>query len=248
MSELRIPSPLRPYTGGAAQFDVKAKTVSGALDELVAAYPELKQHLFTEAGELRAFVNVFINEENARDLQGGATPIREGDSLMILPSIAGGAGGLQKVDHAALRSNQACIIGLSILAYVLNAAWLAGLVALAMLFGTALRVPGFGWIYKWALKPLGWVKPDVLDDNPEPHRFAQGFGGVVLAIGYGLLAAGLGAGWALVWFVVALAALNLFGGFCVGCAMYYWLQRLHVPGFVKAPPPGIVPGARPKAG
>jgi hypothetical protein len=53
-------------------------------------------------------------------------------------------------------------------------------------------------------------------------------------------------GWALAWLVIALAALNLFLGFCAGCAIYYWLHRLNVPGFVKAPPDGTLPGMRPK--
>ncbi|MDX1437483.1 MAG: DUF4395 domain-containing protein [Anaerolineales bacterium] len=154
---------------------------------------------------------------------------------------------LQRVDHSALRTNQVFIIGLSIAAFVLNAAWLAGLVALVMAAGTIRRKPGFGFIYSGVLKPRGWVRPDVLEDNPEPHRFAQGFGAVVLAIGAGTLYLGAATlGWSLVWLVVALAALNLFLGFCVGCAMYYWLNRLHVPGFAKSPPPGTIPGMRPK--
>jgi hypothetical protein len=53
-------------------------------------------------------------------------------------------------------------------------------------------------------------------------------------------------GWGLVWLVIALAALNLFVGFCAGCAVYYWLNRLDIPGFVKAPPEGTFPGMRPK--
>jgi molybdopterin converting factor small subunit len=96
MSTLRIPSPLRPYTRGADRIEVASGTVAGALEELIAAHPELKQHLFAEDGGLRAFVNVFVNDENARDLQGVETKIEEGDQLMILPSIAGGAGTL---DH-----------------------------------------------------------------------------------------------------------------------------------------------------
>lgn len=92
MAILRIPSPLRAYAGGQQQIEVKSEKVSGALDELVTAHPELKPHLFTETGELRAFVNLFVNEENVRDLQGGETPVKPGDTLMILPSIAGGAG------------------------------------------------------------------------------------------------------------------------------------------------------------
>jgi hypothetical protein len=88
----------------------------------------------------------------------------------------------------------------------------------------------------------------VLEDHPEPHRFAQTFGSVVLLAGSGLLFLGLaGIGWGLTWLVIALAALNLFGGFCVGCAMYYWLNRMQVPGFYKSPPPETRPGMRPGA-
>jgi hypothetical protein len=155
---------------------------------------------------------------------------------------------LHNVDHAALRTNQAFIIGLSIAAFILNSPWLAAFVALVMLIGTVRKRPGFGFIYQIALKPAGLVKPDVIPDNPEPHRFAQGFGTVVL--GSGVLALFAGAaplGWALVWLVIALAALNLFVGFCAGCAVYYWLNRFNIPGFAKSPPDGTFPGMRPKA-
>lgn len=247
MATLRIPSPLRPYAGGASQLDLSAGDVAGALAELLAAHPELKPHLFTESGELRAFVNLFVNDENVRDLKGVGTPLKPGDTLMILPSIAGGAP-LQQVDHAALRTNQAFIIGLSLAAFVANWAWLAGLVGLAMLLGTLLKAPAFAFVYRRWLKPRGWLRPEVIADNLEPHRFAQGFGAVVELAGFGLLLAGAAfAGWALVWLVIFLAALNLFVGFCTGCAVYYWLNRLGVPGFVKAAPSGTFPGLRPKA-
>ncbi len=158
-------------------------------------------------------------------------------------------GPLQKVDHSALRTNQAMIISLSVVAFVLNWPWLAGLVALVMAYGTVRRQPGFRVVYAGLLKPRGWVRPDVINDNPEPHMFAQGFGAVVLALGVALLFAAVPlAGWALVWLVIALAALNLFVGFCAGCAMYYWLGKLRLPGFVKAPPPGTFPGMRPRGG
>ncbi|HNB51747.1 MAG TPA: DUF4395 domain-containing protein [Anaerolineales bacterium] len=154
---------------------------------------------------------------------------------------------LHKVDHSALKVNQTFIIGLNILAFILNLPWLALIVALAMALGTALKVPGFGFIYKYLLKPRGWVKPDVLNDNPEPHRFAQGFGAVVLGAGVvSLLVGAAPLGWGLVWLVIALAALNLFAGFCAGCAVYYWLNRLNVPGFVKSVPEGTFPGMRPR--
>lgn len=156
---------------------------------------------------------------------------------------------LQKVDHAALRTNQAVIIGLNTAAFVLDLTWLAVVVSTAMLLGTMVKRPGFGWVYRGLLKPPGWVSPDVIMDNPEPHRFAQGFGGVVMAAAVGILYMGASTlGWGLVWLVAALAALNLFGGFCVGCAMYYWLGRLQVPGFSKAPREGSTPGMQPKAG
>ncbi len=155
--------------------------------------------------------------------------------------------GLQKVDHAAIRTNQAFIIVLNIIAYIFDLVWLAGLVTLVMLVGTLLRRPGFGWIYRYVFKPLGWVKPDVIPDNPEPHQFAQGFGAVVMGSALVALLFDFDTfGWALVWLVVALACLNLFGGFCLGCAVYYWLNRLGLPWFVKAPPEGTYPGMRPK--
>ncbi len=152
------------------------------------------------------------------------------------------------VDHSALRTNQVAIIVLLLLAFILDAPVLVALTALVMLAGTALRRPGFLPVYAQLLKPRGWVKPEVLQDNPEPHRFAQGFGGVVLVAATLAFLFGAGAlGWALSWLVIALASLNLFAGFCVGCAVYYWLNRLNVPGFVKAPPAGTFPGMKPKA-
>ena len=154
---------------------------------------------------------------------------------------------LQKVDHSALRVNQAMIIGLLIIGFVVNWGWLVAAVMLIMAYGTLRRQPGFRIVYAALLKPRGWVRPYVLNDNPEPHGFAQGFGAVVLLGATAALYGGLPLlGWSLVWLVVALAALNLFVGFCVGCAMYYWLGRLRLPGFVKAPPPGTFPGMRPR--
>lgn len=156
---------------------------------------------------------------------------------------------LQKVDHAALKANQLTIITLNILAFVFNAPILAVIVTVAMGLGALLKFPGFIWLYRYFFKPLGILKPDVLDDNPEPHRFAQFVGFLFMAVGSTAIFLGSPVlGWTLVWIVVALASLNAFGGFCVGCAMYYWLVRLNVPGFTKTPPAGIFPGMKPKAG
>ena len=156
---------------------------------------------------------------------------------------------LQKVDHSAIKTNQLIIILLNVLAFILNQPVLAAFVALAMGTGSALKVPGFGFVYKFALKPRGWMKPDVLDDNPEPHRFAQFLGFLFMTAGSMSLFLGRAVlGWSLVWVVAALAALNAFGGFCVGCAVYYWLARFNLPGFAKQPPAGTFPGMKPKAG
>lgn len=143
----------------------------------------------------------------------------------------------RKVDQSALKVNQAFIIAFLILAFVLNTVWLVVFVAAVMLLGTA--VPSlslFKGFYGRVLKPAGLVRPNVITDNPEPHRFAQGFGGVVLVGAVIALFAGATTlGWALAGLVVMLAALNLFLGFCAGCFVYYQLNRLGVPGFAHSP-------------
>jgi hypothetical protein len=144
---------------------------------------------------------------------------------------------LRKVDHAALRVTQAFTIGLLLLAFVLNVPWLAA--AVAILNGLAALNPELGLfrrIYLHLLRPAGIVRPHVLEDNPEPHRFAQAVGAVFVGVGALLLLAGVpGIGWAFVWLVIGLAALNLFLGFCAGCFMYYQFNRLGVPGFRHSP-------------
>jgi len=154
---------------------------------------------------------------------------------------------LKKVDHSAMTVSQVAIIALNILAFVLDLPWLAAFITAVMLLGAWLGQPGFGFVYQYLLKPTRLVKPHILLDNPEPHRFAQGLGGVFMLAGTASLFSGLGIlGWGLVWMVAALAALNAFGGFCVGCFVYYWLTRFGVPGFSKTPPTGTFPGMRPK--
>jgi hypothetical protein len=150
-----------------------------------------------------------------------------------------------KVDHAALKANQITIISLNVLAFVLNLPWLAAFVAAVMLAGTITGKPFFGL----AVRKIIRYQPDVIADNPEPHRFSQGLGGIFMLGGALALFSGASAlGWALVWMVTALAALNAFAGFCAGCFMYYWLARFRVPGFVKQAPAGTIPGFRPKDG
>lgn len=155
---------------------------------------------------------------------------------------------LMNLDFAALRTNQSSIIALSIIAYVGDLIWLVALIGLVMLIGTVRNIPAFGFIYKRLLNPLGWVMSDIGPDHPEPHRFAQGFGSLVMLAGaIALFISAEILGWSLVWLVIALAALNLFVGFCVGCALYYWLNRMRIPGFSQSPPENSLPGMRPNA-
>ncbi len=91
MAKIQIPTPLRQYTGKQAAVEVKAGTVGEALSGLIGSHPDLRRHLYTEDGKLRAFVNVYVNDEDVRYLQKEATSISDGDTISIVPSIAGGA-------------------------------------------------------------------------------------------------------------------------------------------------------------
>ena len=86
-----IPTPLRQYAGDKDAVDVAATTVSAALSELTNTFPDLRKHLFNDEGRLRAFVNVYLNDEDVRYLpEKDATAVKATDTLSIVPSIAGG--------------------------------------------------------------------------------------------------------------------------------------------------------------
>jgi molybdopterin converting factor small subunit len=90
MPKIHIPTPLRQYAGKQPAVDVKGSTVGEALSGLVTDHPDLRRHLYTEDGKLRAFVNVYLNDEDVRYLQKEATAVQDGDNISIVPSIAGG--------------------------------------------------------------------------------------------------------------------------------------------------------------
>jgi len=92
VANIKIPTPLRVYTNNQAQVTVKGTTVGAALNDLTDQYPELRQHLFNGA-DLRNFVNVFLDEDDVRFLDGLNTEIDDTTNLRIIPSIAGGAQG-----------------------------------------------------------------------------------------------------------------------------------------------------------
>jgi MoaD family protein len=86
-----IPTPLRAYAGKQESVELQAATVGEALSGLTSKFGDLKKHLFTEEGKLRSFVNVYVNDEDIRYLDKDKTQVREGDTISIVPSIAGGA-------------------------------------------------------------------------------------------------------------------------------------------------------------
>ncbi len=90
MATLKIPTPLRAYTGGQAEVNVRGANVAEALDSLISQYPTLKPHLYNGDGQLRPFVNLFVGENNISDLQGLATRLDENTRMILIPSIAGG--------------------------------------------------------------------------------------------------------------------------------------------------------------
>jgi sulfur-carrier protein len=88
---IQIPTPLRRFTGEQGEVQVDGATVGEALSDLTQRHPALRRHLYTDDGTLRSFVNVFLNEEDVRHLQAQGTPVAPGDTLFIIPSIAGGS-------------------------------------------------------------------------------------------------------------------------------------------------------------
>lgn len=136
----------------------------------------------------------------------------------------------KKFDQTTLQFNRASIMTLLLLGFLLNQPWLVALVGAVMIVGTIWPQAGlFKQIYLQVLKPRGWLKPNLIDDDPAPHQFAQGLGGIVLALGS--LGFALGTplvGWAAAWVVIVLTALTFFPGICIGCFIYYQLARLGI--------------------
>lgn len=87
---VRIPTPLRPLTSGQAEVAVEAATVAEAFRKMDAQYRGFQDRLLDEQGNVRRFINVFVNEDNIRDRKDLATEVKPGDTISILPSIAGG--------------------------------------------------------------------------------------------------------------------------------------------------------------
>ena len=85
-----IPTPLRPFVGKKSVIELKAASVGEALRALTTEFADLRKHLYTDEGKIRSFVNVYVNDEDIRYLEKENTPLKDGDTISIVPSIAGG--------------------------------------------------------------------------------------------------------------------------------------------------------------
>ena len=90
MIKVRIPTPLRPLTKGQGEVESNGSSVTEMIDNLEASHPGMKERLCDDKGELRRFVNVYVNEEDIRFLKGKDTLLKDGDEVSIVPAIAGG--------------------------------------------------------------------------------------------------------------------------------------------------------------
>ncbi|MDQ6989244.1 MAG: ubiquitin-like small modifier protein 1 [Mariprofundaceae bacterium] len=88
--KVRIPTPLRKLTAGADEVAVESATIGAMIDDLEAAHAGLKERLCDDKGEIRRFVNVYLNDEDVRFLDGAKTALKDGDEVSIVPAIAGG--------------------------------------------------------------------------------------------------------------------------------------------------------------
>ena len=93
---VRIPTPLRQFTGDRADVEVSGTTIGEVVDNLEAQHPGIKERVMDEGGAVRRFVNIYVNEEDIRFLDGTETPLKEGDQVTIVPAIAGGCGSSER--------------------------------------------------------------------------------------------------------------------------------------------------------
>src|SRR5271166_3128670 len=91
MAKILIPTPLRQFTGKQDSVSVSGATVGEVLGALTSQYPDLRKQIYTDEGKLRSFINVYLNDEDIRYLSKDATEAKDGDTLSLVPSIAGGS-------------------------------------------------------------------------------------------------------------------------------------------------------------
>jgi len=143
----------------------------------------------------------------------------------------------QKLDHSSIKTGQLLSIAMLLGAFVF-ARWepVAVLAVIFLITGIFFEWGPFAVTYRYLLKPLGLVKPDLRTDNPEPHRFGQAVGAVSAAMAAAALHFNYATlGWVLVWVLIALTAIS-FMGWCIGCFIYYQMNRLGFGGFFGRSP------------
>jgi molybdopterin converting factor small subunit len=91
MATVIIPTPLRKFTNNKARLNIKADSIKDVVDDLSFNFPELKRHLLDENGGIRSFVNVFVGDDDIRDLQNERTSVKDDSVISIVPAIAGGS-------------------------------------------------------------------------------------------------------------------------------------------------------------
>lgn len=153
------------------------------------------------------------------------------------------------VDHSAIKTGQLLSIAMLITALILDRWELVGILAVIFLITALINPMGpFVLVYRLLLKPIGVVKPDMRIDNLQPHLFGQAVGAASAAIAAFALYAGYAyAGWILVFVLIGLTAIS-FKGWCIGCFLYYQLNRMGLRGFFAHKPTdkGVMLGARPR--
>ena len=90
MATIIIPTPLRKFTNNTARLDIQADTIAKTVDELTLNFPDLKKHLLDDNGQIRSFVNIFVGNDDIRNLQYGNTAVKSDSVISIVPAIAGG--------------------------------------------------------------------------------------------------------------------------------------------------------------
>jgi len=97
---IEIPTAFRRFTEGAPKVDCSAATIADALNELTSRYPDLSRHVRDDQGQIRQFLNVYLNEEDIRFLGGESCTLKEGDRVLLVPSIAGGCQPFPSPEHS----------------------------------------------------------------------------------------------------------------------------------------------------
>ena len=155
------------------------------------------------------------------------------------------------IDHGEIKLGQLLTIALSGAALALREPLLLVILGIAFVLGGTVRwLSPFGAIYRWVVRPLGLMRSDYRLDNLQAHQFGQLVGVATAAAAWGLIQAGYpSAGWAVVVVLIALTAISYFG-WCIGCFLYYQLNRLGLRGFFGHAPTdrSVFPGRRPRKG